>query len=55
MNLHVPQSKRTQAEVQWLCAVDNQIRSPKNSGATIGLVQVRSEENLSFQATNFLR
>ena len=39
MNIHAPQSERVIAELKWLCAVDNHLRSPKNSGATIGLVQ----------------
>ena len=39
MNIHAPQSERVIAELKWLCAVDNNLRSPKNSGATIGLVQ----------------
>ena len=39
MNVHAPQAPRVVAELKWLCAVDNHLRSPKNSGATIGLVQ----------------
>lgn len=39
MNVHAPQSYRTQAELKWLCAIANHLRSPKNGGAVIGLVQ----------------
>lgn len=39
MNVHAPQSYRTQAELKWLCAIVNHLRSPKNGGAVIGLVQ----------------
>ena len=39
MNLHAPQSCRTQAELKWLCAISNHLRSPKNGGAVVGLVQ----------------
>lgn len=39
MNVHAPQSFRTQAELKWLCAISNHLRSPKNGGAVVGLVQ----------------
>lgn len=39
MNCHAPQVQGTIAEIKWLCAVSNNFLSPKNSGATIGLVQ----------------
>ncbi len=39
MNVHSPQSYRTQAELKWLCAIANHLRSPKNGGAVVGLVQ----------------
>ena len=39
MNIHVPQSQRAEAEVKHLAAVQLHIRSAKNGGATIGLVQ----------------
>ncbi len=37
MNVHAPQSFRTQAEIKWLCAITNHLRSPKNGGAVVGL------------------
>lgn len=39
MNAHAPQLQATIAENKWLCAVSNHFLSPKNSGATVGLVQ----------------
>lgn len=39
MNLHVPQSHETRAEVQTLCAVKRNIVSPQKNGPLMGIVQ----------------
>jgi DNA-directed RNA polymerase II subunit RPB1 len=39
MNLHVPQSQETRAEVQELCAVPLNIVSPQRNGPLMGIVQ----------------
>ena len=39
MNLHVPQSHETRAEVQELCAVPKNIVSPQKNGPLMGIVQ----------------
>jgi DNA-directed RNA polymerase II subunit RPB1 len=39
MNLHVPQSYETRAEVQELCMVPKQIVSPQKNGPCMGIVQ----------------
>lgn len=39
MNVHAPQSHQTTSELEWLSSVASNLRSPKDGGATIGLVQ----------------
>ncbi|KAL3958875.1 hypothetical protein ACCO45_007037 [Purpureocillium lilacinum] len=39
MNLHVPQSEETRAEVKELCLVPNNIVSPQKNGPLMGIVQ----------------
>jgi DNA-directed RNA polymerase II subunit RPB1 len=39
MNLHVPQSEETRAEVRELCLVPNNIVSPQKNGPLMGIVQ----------------
>ena len=39
MNLHVPQSYQTKAEIQELCVVPRQIVSPQKNGPVMGIVQ----------------
>lgn len=39
MNLHVPQSEETRAEIKELCLVPNNIVSPQKNGPLMGIVQ----------------
>lgn len=53
MNAHAPQLQATIAENKWLCAVSNHFLSPKNSGATVGLVRLKKNEVLGKKLTVF--
>src|SRR5690606_36677056 len=39
MNMHVPQSEETRAEISQLCMVPLQVVSPQKNGALMGIVQ----------------
>jgi len=43
MNMHVPQTKLTEAELITLVALDQHFLSPKSNGPCIGLVQVADD------------